>query len=49
MSTSGELIFLCIFFFANFGRFCKIKYTQDFLLIGIHENKDMLNIHKIHV
>ena len=30
-------------FFANFGRFRKIKYTQNFLLNGIRENKYTLN------
>ena len=36
-------------FFANFGRFSKIKYTQNFLLNGIHENKYTLNMHEIHI
>ena len=36
-------------FFANFGRFRKIKYTQNFLLNGIRENKYTLNMHKIHI
>ena len=35
-------------FFANFGRFCKIKYTQNVLLNGIRENKYTLKKHKIH-
>ena len=35
-------------FFANFGWFRKIKYTQSFLLNGIRENKYMLNMQKIH-
>ena len=36
-------------FFANFGRFSKIKYTQNFLLNGIRKNKYMLNMHEIHI
>ena len=36
-------------FFANFGRFHKIEYKQNFLLNGIRENKYTLNIHKIHI
>ena len=36
-------------FFANFGRFRKIKYTQNFLLNGIRENKYTLKMHKIHI
>ena len=32
-------LFACIFFLANFGRFRKIKYTQNFLFGGIRENK----------
>ena len=36
-------------FFVNFGRFRKIKYTQNFLLNGIRENKYTLNMHKIHI
>ena len=35
-------------FFANFGRFRKIKYTQNVLLNGIRENKYTLKMHKIH-
>ena len=36
-------------FFASFGQFRKIKYTQNFLLSGTRKNKYMLNMHKIHV
>ena len=36
-------------FFANFGRFRKIKYMQNFLLNSIRENKYALKIHKIHI
>ena len=36
-------------FYMNFGRFRKIKYTQNFLLNGIRENKYTLNMHKIHI
>ena len=36
-------------FFANFGQFRKIKYTQNFLLNGIGENKYTLKMHKIHI
>ena len=36
-------------YFANLGRFCKIKYKQNFLLNGIRENKYTLNMHKIHI
>ena len=36
-------------FFVNFGRFRKIKYTQNFLLNGIHENKCTLKMHKIYI
>ena len=36
-------------FFASFGRFRKIKYTQNFLLNGIRENKYTLKMHKIHI
>ena len=36
-------------FSANFGRFRKIKYTQNFLLNGIRENKYTLKMHKIHI
>ena len=36
-------------FFANFGRFRKIKYTQNVLLNGIRENKYTLKMHKIHI
>ena len=47
MSTLSVLIFACIIF-ANFGQFHKIKYTQNFLLNDIRENKYMLNMRKIH-
>ena len=36
-------------YFASLGRFRKIKYTQNFLLNGIRENKYTLNMHKIHI
>ena len=36
-------------YFPNLGRFCKIKYKQNFLLNGIRENKYTLNMHKIHI
>ena len=36
-------------FFANFGRFHKIKYTQKNFLNGIRENKYTLEMHKIHI
>ena len=36
-------------FFANFGRFRKIKYSLKFLLSGILENKYTLKMHKIHI
>ena len=45
----GNLYFVCIFFFANFGQFRKIKYTQKFLLNGIREKKYTLNMHKIYI
>ena len=35
--------------FANFGRSRKIKYTQNFLLNCIRENKYTPNMHKIHI
>ena len=34
-------------FVANFGRFCKITYTQNFLLNNIRENKYTLKMGKI--
>ena len=49
MSTLIVLIFAFMFFFTNFGRLHKIKYTQNFLLNGIRENKYTLNMHKIHI
>ena len=36
------LIFACMFF-------RKTKYTQNFLLNSIRENKYMLKMHKIHI
>ena len=36
-------------FFGNFGRLRKIKYTQNFLLNGIHENIYAQKMHKIHI
>ena len=36
-------------FFANFGQFRKIKYTQKFLSNGIREKKYTLNMHKIYI
>ena len=36
-------------FFGDFDRFRKIKYTQNFLLNGISENKYTLKMHKIHI
>ena len=36
-------------FFANFGWFYKIKYTQSFLPNSILENKYTLSIHEIHI
>ena len=49
--TSSVLIFACTYFvkFANFDRFHKIKYTRNFLLNGIYENKYTSNMHKIHI
>ena len=52
--NSDIVYFTCInfhvyIFFANFGRFHKIKYTQNFLLNGIRENKYRLKMHKIHI
>ena len=35
--------------FANFGRFRKIKFTQNFLLNGIRASKCTLKMHKIHI
>ena len=49
MSTLVVLIYVRIFFFANFCRFRKIKYTQNFLLNSIHKNKYTLNMRKIHI
>ena len=34
-------------FVANFGRFCKITYMQNFLLNNIRENKYTLKMRKI--
>ena len=42
MSTLSVLIFACMFF-------RKTKYTQNFLLNSIRENKYMLKMHKIHI
>ena len=40
----------CVYMFlANFGRFRKSKYTENFLLNGIRENKYTLKMHKIHI
>ena len=36
-------------FFANFGRFRKIKCTQNFLLNSIHKKKYTLKMQKIHI
>ena len=46
--NSGNVYLKCTNFrmymlFANFGRFCKIKYKQNFLLNSICENKYTLN------
>ena len=35
--------------FTNFGPFRKFKYTQNFLLNDIRENKYTLNMHKTHI
>ena len=40
---------LSVLIFAKFGWFCKIKYTRNFLLNGIRENKYTPNMHKIHI
>ena len=36
-------------FSANFGRFRKIMYTQNFLLNGVCDNKYTLKMHKIDI
>ena len=51
--NSGSVYLKCInfrvyMFFANFGRFRKIEYTQNFVLNGIRENYT-LTMHKIHI
>ena len=50
MSTLSVLIFACIFFneFGDFGLFHKIKYTQNFPLNSIFENRYTLSMKKIH-
>ena len=40
---------LVYIFFANFGWFRKIKYTQNFILNDIRKNEYMLNKQKIHI
>ena len=35
--------------FANFGRFCKIEYTQNFLLNNISKIEYTPNMPKIHI
>ena len=52
--NSGNVYFKCTnfcvhIFFANLSQFCKIKYTHNFPLNCIPENKYTLNIHKIHI
>ena len=41
--------FCAYIFFANFCWLCKIKYTHNFLLNGIRENKYTLNRLKIYI
>ena len=45
LSTSSVLIFVRTYF----QEFRKIKYTRNFLLNNIHENKYTPNIHKINI
>ena len=48
-SGNVYLNFCVHIFFANLSWFCKIKYTQNFTLNCIPENKYTLNMHKIHI